>query len=85
MLLLADALKEPDEIWARIEWHAATGKAVVRRRYVARFDVAGEDAPLLAVFERGADGWWGVTTFQGQPGSAEDWRIGVRLFRRGGG
>lgn len=82
MQLLAQALIDPDEIWTRIEWHNALAKAVVRRRYVARFSVEGQDAPALLVFETGADGWTGVTTFQGQTQSADDWRVGVRLYRR---
>lgn len=36
VLLLADALKEPDEIWVRLEWQYAQNKAVVRRRYISR-------------------------------------------------
>lgn len=83
--LLADAIKNPDEIWVRLEWLFAANKAVVRRRYVARFEIEGEDGPtpLLAVFERGDDGWWGVTIFQGAQQSESEWRIGVRLYRRG--
>ena len=80
--LLARALLEPDEIWARIEWIYALGKAVVRRRYVARFAVDGQEVPALAVFELGGDGWTGVTIFQGASSSANDWRIGARLFAR---
>ena len=82
--LLAHALADPDEIWARLEWLHALGKAVVRRRYVARFAVEGSDTPALLVFERGEDGWKGVTTFQGKTQSADDWRVGVRLYRRNG-
>lgn len=82
MSMLALALIEPDEIWARIEWHEALKKAVVRRRYVARFEIDGQDSPALLVFETGADGWTGVTTFQGQTQTAEDWRVGVRLYHR---
>jgi hypothetical protein len=33
LLLLADALKAPDEVWVRLEWQYALSKAVVRRRY----------------------------------------------------
>jgi hypothetical protein len=84
LLLLAQALKEPDEIWVRLEWQNAAGRAVVRRRYVSRYQVAGQATPMLAVFERGADGWFGITTFQGDAQSEDDWRIGVRLYRRGG-
>ena len=82
--LLARALADPDEIWARLEWMHALGKAVVRRRYVARFAVEGQDTPALLVFERGEDGWHGITTFQGNTQIADDWRVGVRLYRRNG-
>jgi hypothetical protein len=83
LLVLADALKSPDEIWVRLEWIHAAGTAVVRRRYIARFYLEGDPTPLLVVFERGADGWAGVTAFQGVAGSEEGWRVGVRLYRRG--
>lgn len=82
MVVLAQALMHPDEIWARLEWMNAAQREVVRRRYVARFTVAGETTPTLAVFERGDDGWWGVTTYQGEEDAADAWRVGVRLYRR---
>ena len=82
LLLLADAIKSPDEIWVRLEWHGARTLAVVRRRYIARFQVQGSDKPLLAVFERGEDGWFSVTGFAGDTQQADDWRVGVRLYRR---
>lgn len=82
MSLLARALQEPDEIWVRLEWLQAMEKAVVRRRYVARFEVDGQEAPALAVFELGQDGWSGVTAFHGLTQDDEAWRIGVRLYRR---
>jgi SPP1 gp7 family putative phage head morphogenesis protein len=64
MRLLARAIAQPDEIWERLEQHGAKGKAVTRRRYIARFDIEGETKPLIGVFEWGPDGWSGVTTFQ---------------------
>lgn len=85
LLLLADALKEPDEIWVRLEWQYAQNKAVVRRRYISRFQVDGEAVPALAVFEVGADGWDGITTFApdaSNPEYLEQLRLGVRLYRR---
>lgn len=85
MSVLADALVAPDEIWVRLEWMHTLSRMVIRRRYIARFQVEGETTPTLAVFERGPDGWWGVTTFQGEDQQAEDWRVGVRLYRRGSG
>ena len=80
--LLAQALLDPDEIWTRIEWLYGVQRAVVRRRYIARFAVEGEDAPALLVFEHGADGWSGVTAFAGPDQLPDGWRVGVRLYRR---
>ena len=83
MRLLAKALQDPDEIWARVEWAFGVNRAFVRRRYIARFTVEGEEAPALAVIELTPDGWTGVTTF-----AAEDYaylegsRVGVRLYQR---
>ncbi|WP_312679862.1 PBECR2 nuclease fold domain-containing protein [Stutzerimonas nitrititolerans] len=82
LLMLAEALKQPDEIWTRLEWLGALGKAVVRRRYLARFEVSGQAAPAVAVFEVGADGWIGVTTFPpADDGYVDGLRQGVRLFQ----
>ena len=81
--LLARALLDPDEIWTRIEWLYGQQRASVRRRYVARFLVEGEDAPALLVFENGPDGWSGVTAFAGPDQVPDGWRVGVRLYRRG--
>ena len=82
MPMLAQALKHPDEIWVRVEWQYGQKRAVVRRRYIARFEVEGEETPALAVFEVGSDGWLGVTTFPGTSQSYNDWRVGVNLYRR---
>ena len=80
--LMAQALLQPDEIWVRLEWMYAQERAVVRRRYIARFAVEGQEVPALVVFERGDDGWAGITAFQGAAQSADDWRVGVRLYAR---
>lgn len=83
LLLVAQALREPDEIWVRLEWLYAQQKAVVRRRYLARFEVEGNPAPALAVFEVGDDGWDGVTGFVADSEDyLDDLRLGVRLYRR---
>jgi len=82
MQLLARALLDPDEVWIRIEWLYGQQRAVVRRRYIARFVVEGDDAPALLVFENGADGWNGVTAFAGPDQLPDGWRVGVRLYRR---
>lgn len=86
MPLLAEAVRNPDEIWAAAEWHGASGKPVVRRRYVTQFTLPGREQPGLAVFEWGRAGWAGVTVFQEDDqgdGDVEAFRRGVRLYRRG--
>ena len=80
--LLAQALREPDEVWVRLEWNHAQQRAVVRRRYIARFELEGQEAPGLVVFDRGDGGWSGVTAFQGTSQKPDDWRVGVRLYQR---
>src|SRR5690625_1165732 len=84
MRILAQALREPDEIYARMEWHEAQSKAVVRRRYVTQLLLPDGDETALAVFELGPDGWTGVTTFSPRDMDINDLRVGVRLYRRGG-
>ncbi|MGA0610557.1 PBECR2 nuclease fold domain-containing protein [Caldimonas sp. KR1-144] len=79
--LVAQALLDPDEIWARVEWDYDSSKAVVRRRYLAQFDV-GQASPAVVVVEFGQDGWAGLTSLTDNTGVADDWRVGVRLFRR---
>ena len=82
MTLLARVLSDPDEVWARLEWQYAIGKAVVRRRYLARFEVEGQSVPALAVFELGPDGWSGTTVFVGDVQNENHWRVGALLYRR---
>ncbi|OCG45780.1 hypothetical protein A9G34_01395 [Gilliamella sp. Choc4-2] len=83
LLLLADSLKLPDEIWARMEYFDHLQKSVVRRRYISRFMIDGEVKPMLAVFEVGDDGWLGVTTFApDNPEYLEQLRVGFRVFKR---
>lgn len=83
LLLLADSLKLPDEIWTRMEYFDHLQKSVVRRRYISRFMIDGEIKPMLAVFEVGDDGWLGVTTFApDNPEYLEQLRVGIRVFKR---
>lgn len=80
--MLAELLRRPDEIWARMERHRAKKKWMVRRRYIARFQVAGATSPALAVFEEAEDGWWGRTIHPGDEDYVERSRGGVRLYKR---
>lgn len=81
MRLLAQAVKEPDEIWVRIEYPHNATKPVVRRRYIARFLVEGEPTPALAVWEHSNSGWSGMTVFPSEQ-DVNDMRVGVRVYRR---
>ncbi|MCF6763783.1 PBECR2 nuclease fold domain-containing protein [Pseudomonas fragi] len=81
--LIAEVLKAPDEIWARLEWLPGLDKAILRRRYLARFEVKGNTEPFVAVFDQGSDGWDGMT---GQVDDSEQYlealRLGVQIYRR---
>lgn len=63
LLLLADTLRSPDEIWQVVE-KRERGRLRVRRRYVARWLLPGEEVPALTVFEWGRDMWQPITAFQ---------------------
>ncbi|WP_236200254.1 PBECR2 nuclease fold domain-containing protein [Pseudomonas pseudonitroreducens] len=82
LLLVSEALQQPAEVWVRLEWIEALRKAVVRRRYLASFQVEGEDAPVQVVVESDANGW--ATSTSNTPESLraiEQYRQGVRLYR----
>lgn len=83
LLLLARAIREPDEIWARLDWLEDQKRAVLRKRYIAHFAVAGQAEPEAVVFEAGSDGW--TSTFHEGAGANDllaSLRVGVRLYRR---
>jgi hypothetical protein len=61
MLLLADTVKEPDEIWW--SWIKVGNDWQLYRQYIARWQVAGQPRPGFAMFQWGQSGWSGVTTF----------------------
>jgi hypothetical protein len=80
--MLAETIKDPDEIWVRMEWNPERNRYVVRRRYIANW--ATEDgAAGMVMFETGLDGWAGITAHQaGDIGDLNDVRQGVRLYAR---
>jgi hypothetical protein len=88
LALLAEAIKDPDEIWWVWEEHKLDreGKETVfrlRRRYFARFIVDGQTAPLLLAMDVGKGGWKGVTAFQaGKDSYLQRQRGGVLAYRR---
>ena len=62
MRLLADAVKNPDEIWLR--WEASRdhpGTWLLKRRYIKSWEISdGQGTHYgLSVFEFGKDGWSG--------------------------
>jgi hypothetical protein len=80
--MLAETIKDPDEIWVRMEWHAEKEKYVVRRRYIANWELEDGTAGL-AVFETGLDGWAGITTHHTEDLKYLDKsRQGIRLYSR---
>lgn len=89
--LLALAVQSPDEIWwLWEELKDAPGTWSLRRRYIARFNIEGRQAPGLAVFEHGQDGWTGTTAFEprsDRSGASQDryinkQRSGTLAYRR---
>lgn len=81
--LVAQAVLDPDEIWARVEWDYASSKAVVRRRYLAQFQLDDQVGPVMALAEFGQDGWsWLTGANAASAAAVDDWRVGVRLYRR---
>ena len=82
MKLLAEAIKDPDEIWVRLEYQHKNAQPVVRRRYIAQFQLPDGEAPMVAVWEQAPDGWSGITAHVVELHSIDDLRVGVRIFRK---
>jgi hypothetical protein len=82
MKLLAEAIKDPDEIWVRLEYQHKNAHPVVRRRYIAQFQLPDGEAPMVAVWEQAPDGWSGITAHVVDLYSLDNLRVGVRIFRK---
>lgn len=85
--MLAETIKQPDEIWTWMEWHKNNNKAFVSRAYISRFQIDGKDYTSLLVLERSGKTWQGITAHAST--SAKDLnakiernRRGVRLYKR---
>ncbi|KMQ72813.1 PBECR2 nuclease fold domain-containing protein [Marinobacter subterrani] len=81
--VLAEALRDPDEIWVAAELPGDDQRAVLRRRYLARFALPGDEGVAVAIFEWGRDGWAGTTATGEDNAELQRLRQGVRLYRRG--
>ena len=79
MMLLADALKDPDEIW--VDWAAVKSGVVLRRAYIKRV-VLPDGRALFLRFEWTRAGWSGVTAFDTTDAYLQKQRSGVLLYRR---
>ena len=88
-LLLADTIKDPDEVW----WHWAENKVLsteakepvyeLRRRYLSRRIIGDEEQPLIVVFDVGESGWQGVTgVASARAGNLARSRAGGLAWRR---
>lgn len=83
LLLLADAIKDPTEIWWNWKWNAALGRFELRRTYLKSFAIGGEQVRAIVGAEIGRDGWQGTTAFQADEIDAiVRRRNGVLAFRR---
>lgn len=82
ILLLSDAIRDPDEIW--LDWFKAkSGDVILRRRYIRAMVAPDGAAPLLSVFEWSNAGWSGVTGFPPDDvGYLEGQRTGALIYRR---
>ena len=62
VLLLADTIRTPDEIWQTQA--IGSRRTAPRRRYLGRWQVGGREIPTVAVFEAQCGPWVGITAFQ---------------------
>ena len=82
LLLLADTIKDPDEIWWTWETNAR-GEYMLFRRYLSRYMIAGQEMPMFTLFDIAKDGWIGVTAFPpDQKSYLEKQRQGTLAYRR---
>jgi len=81
--LLAQTIKRPQEVWERVEWNAAAGRTVLRRRYLAWWLLGADEQPGLAVFEWSSQWWGGITAFPMQRAQGGDLDAYVADQRQG--
>ena len=86
--LMAEGLRDPDEVW--YVWEdakRADGTMTKRlvRRYVARFTIDGKVRPIVVVMDISADGWKGITAIaapNANYATSPKVRRGVLAYRR---
>jgi len=87
IVMLAETLQDPDEVWTRMVWHKNQGKAMTERVYLSRYTIGEKDYTSLVVMDY-HKGWHGVTAHTSLSADElknkiEKNRAGVRLFKRG--
>lgn len=89
ILLLGEVIRQPDEIWRVWEKVFTSPERTafrwrLTRRYVARFDIAGDMRQAVVAAQVGKDGWYGVTAFPAAPNYVEKEQVrgGVLAWRR---
>ena len=75
---LAEAIKDPDEIWVNWIWHDKMKKWILDRRFIRLNPENG----LLAIFEWSNLGWSGTTVYKSDSKQVERRRNGALLYRR---
>ena len=84
--MLAETIKDPDEIWVRMAWHGKDKKSYLERVYISRYTVNGEDYASIVVMNYN-NGWYGTTAHSTLSSDELLQKIsknrkGVRLFKR---
>jgi SPP1 gp7 family putative phage head morphogenesis protein len=86
LLLLAETLRNPTEIWWHWDLVEQTQEYRLRRTYLATFDVEGSQVRGIVGVEIGKDGWRGTTAFDGKNiRRILSRRAGVLAYRRASG
>ena len=84
MRMLAETILHPQEIWEQWEWHYAEERMMLRRRYLALYDIGDDTRPGLSVFEFSPKRWWtGVTSFVPEDKKDMTWQEYLALQRAG--
>lgn len=80
VLLLADAIKNPDEIW--VNWVQMVTGIALRRSYLKRV-LLPDGRELFVRFEWSKAGWTGITAFSpAKEGYLEAERVGALVYRK---
>jgi hypothetical protein len=79
--LLADTIKNPQEIWWTWEEYPK-GRYTLLKRYMTRYQIKGQDVPIFVLFDFNEKGWVGVTAFNAdETAYLEKQRKGTLAYR----